>query len=302
MIFYLCLIVSALPHLSKSLRDCGQSKVFSNFRRPKPLLFQENMKESEGEEDVGRIINGHLAKPGAWPWQVSVQLTNPKLGFIGHWCGGTLVDKDWVVTAAHCVQNKIVNVLGGGIWNVVLGDYDRGTETGSERSMVINDIVVHPNFTEYQNDIALLRLPESVEDLTPICIPDPQPFIGLVCMATGWGQTVENGTLENKLHQAALRIVSWRSCADMYRIKYGIKIKDGHICAGTPPLGGTGTCVGDSGGPLQCNLKDGLWYMVGLTSFGSGCAKPGFPDVFVRVSQFKSWMEEVIEQYRDIDQ
>jgi len=283
-------------------KECGRSKSFSNFRRPRPLLFHDHSQGAEvlfgSDGNNARIINGNLAKPGAWSWQVSLQLTNPRLGFVGHWCGATLVDKHWVLTAAHCVQNKIVEVLGGAIWNVVLGDYDRSKLTGDEISMVIEDIVIHPNFTDYQNDIAMLRLPRPVKRIVPICIPDTDKIIGLNCVATGWGQTVQNGTLENKLHQATLRIVETANCAEMYRIKYGIKIQEGHICAGVnPSQPQTGTCVGDSGGPLQCNMKDGLWYMVGLTSFGSGCAKPGFPDVFIKISQYKSWIEDVMEQY-----
>ncbi|XP_023335948.1 serine protease 41 [Eurytemora carolleeae] len=98
-----------------------------------------------------------------------------------------------------------------------------------------------------------------------------------------------------------MRVLDNRSCADMYKIKYGINIQEGHVCAGSPSGSverSTGACVGDSGGPLQCNMKDGLWYMVGLTSFGSGCAKPGFPDVFMRISHYKRWIEEIIEQYK----
>lgn len=53
---------------------------------------------------TGRIFNGKPSKKGSWPWQVSLQLLHPKLGFIGHWCGGVLIEPTWVVTAAHCIH------------------------------------------------------------------------------------------------------------------------------------------------------------------------------------------------------
>jgi len=131
-------------------QKCGNSPEFANFRRPKPLNFPAG---EDVEPESARIINGEMAKQGAWPWQVSIKLTNPRIGSIGHWCGAVLLDQDWILTAAHCVQNKLINALGGGIWTVVLGEYDRDHVNGEEVEMVVDTIVVHPNFTDYQNDI-----------------------------------------------------------------------------------------------------------------------------------------------------
>jgi len=92
-----------------------------------------------------------------------------------------------------------------------------------------------------------------------------------------------------------LRVVKNSDCSMMYSLQYNIPITEGHICAG-PQIGSVaGTCVGDSGGPLQCNLKDGRWYLAGITSFGSGCAKPGFPDVFSRITKYVSWIANVMD-------
>jgi len=288
MIFSICYSVSS--------QFCGNSSEFANFRRPKPLNFPIT---GEEESESARIINGEMAKQGAWPWQVSIKLTNPRIGSIGHWCGAVLLDQDWILTAAHCVQNKLINALGGGIWTVVLGEYDRDHINGEEVEMVVDTIEVHPNFTDYQNDIALLKLPRSLPGLTPVCLPTTEEhreddFRGLRCIATGWGQTVHEGPLEGRLHQVPLRVVKNSDCAMMYGLQYNIPITEGHICAG-PQLGSiAGTCVGDSGGPLQCNLKDGRWYLAGITSFGSGCAKPGFPDVFSRITEYVSWITSVM--------
>jgi len=282
---------------------CGNSPDFANFRRPKPLdiakkiiknneLFGENQ-----EDDIPRIINGQMTSPGAWPWQVSLQLQNPIVGNIGHWCGAVLVSSRWVATAAHCVNNKLISALGGGIWTVILGDWDRDNSEGPELEMIVEKIVVHPNFTDYQNDIALLRLPSNIKTIEPICLPQQEePSVGLRCITTGWGQTTNNGQLESRLHQSMLRVVDTRDCGKLYGLKYGVKIGSGHVCAGPERGHISGTCVGDSGGPLQCNYKDGKWYLVGLTSFGSGCAKPGYPDVFVRVATYTKWIHQIIHE------
>ena len=67
--------------------------------------------------------------------------------------------------------------------------------------------------------------------------------------------------------------------------------KDQNICAGGLEKGGLGTCKGDSGGPLQCQNKDGKWYQIGITSWGQPCALPDTPDIFTRVAYFRDWIE-----------
>jgi len=151
------LIISLLAGCQAAASQvCGNSPEFANFRRPKPLNFPAG---EDVEPESARIINGEMAKQGAWPWQVSIKLTNPRIGSIGHWCGAVLLDQDWILTAAHCVQNKLINALGGGIWTVVLGEYDRDHVNGEEVEMVVDTIRVHPNFTDYQNDIGNLDTP-----------------------------------------------------------------------------------------------------------------------------------------------
>lgn len=157
---------------------------------------------------------------------------------------------------------------------------------------------------------ALLRLPRPVRTLSPACLPVTDEFLdsrddaeavlaGVRCIATGWGQTVFGGSLESDLREVELRVRENSYCERAYSAQYGIDIKEYHLCAG--PIDesgdGRGTCVGDSGGPLHCNMRDGRWYLVGITSFGSGCAKPGIPDVFTRLTNYTQWIANTVRDY-----
>ena len=124
-------------------------------------------------------------------------------------------------------------------------------------SYLVQDIVIHPGWNILNkdsdilagHDLALLRLPSPLPHLSPVCLP-PQDlpglsdlYLGLRCVATGWGQTTQEGGLEARLHQVNLRVVDNESCDEVYQLKYGVNINKGHLCAG-PELGSvTGTCV-----------------------------------------------------------
>ncbi|XP_045035418.1 trypsin-1 [Daphnia magna] len=304
--------------------ECGISK-FYRQRRPRDIeeavsyigprdknyllksifkkMSNKHDEQFERETQNARIINGKQSKPGAWPWQVSLQLLHPKLGFVGHWCGGVLLNglngDYWVLTAAHCISNDAFNFPFSPLWTAVVGEHDRATEDGFEQRIMIEKIYLHERFKEYHHDIALMKLQksESLQNATdrvrPICLPtedDVDTFQGVRCIATGWGQSKKGNKLENILHQTELPVVDNSHCKQVYGTIYNIPINDYHLCAGPITDGASGTCVGDSGGPLQCNLLDGRWYLAGITSFGSGCAKPGFPDVFTRITYYLPWI------------
>lgn len=284
--------------------SCGASESFPNNRRPKLAgksktfrMLDFDLLDLKLTKSRGRIIDGEIAKHNAWPWQVSIQLNVTGLGNVGHWCGGVLINPSWVLTAAHCVTNNLLTELDGLSWTIRT---DSSTDI-NKSGIQIDDIIIHPEYENYQNDIALLHVKDSPSKVPPVCLPSTlstqnETFLGIRCMATGWGQTHLGGKMQSHLHQVELTVVENRHCGLVYGVMYNIPVGPNHLCAGPILSGGKGTCVGDSGGPLHCNMKDGRWYLAGLTSFGSGCAKPGFPDVFTRITAFNQWIQHTIEQ------
>ncbi|XP_068082918.1 chymotrypsin-like elastase family member 2A [Anabrus simplex] len=271
-------------------QDCGVSNVV-NHRQPR------NVSSSPVK---GRIINGKQSRKGAWPWQVSLQLLHPKFGFIGHWCGGVLIRSQWVATAAHCFHNDLFNLPWAFLWTVVLGEWDREVEEETEDRIPAERIFMHERFNHYQNDIALVKLSRAADisggHVKTVCLPQQSTSLSsfITCMVTGWGHASPRGSLTTTLLQARLPIHDSAVCVSKYK---GLAaILPGHLCAGHLD-GTTGTCVGDSGGPLQCSMEDGHWYLAGITSFGSGCAKPGYPDVYTRLSFYVPWIEGKIKMW-----
>ncbi|XP_057568732.1 chymotrypsinogen B-like [Hippopotamus amphibius kiboko] len=231
---------------------------------------------------LSRIVNGEDAVPGSWPWQVSLQTSS---GF--HFCGGSLIREDWVVTAAHCGVRK--NHL------VVAGVSDHSSEEEDVQVLRIAKVFEHPlwDVRTVCNDIALLKLatPASLSGtVSPVCLPNANASFpaGALCATTGWGKTRYNALqTPDKLQQAALPIMSNADCKQFW----GSRITDVMICAGAV---GVSSCMGDSGGPLVCQ-KDGAWTLVGIVSWGSRQCGPFSPGVYARVTEFIPWVRKVLE-------
>ncbi|XKL61844.1 hypothetical protein PGB90_001677 [Kerria lacca] len=243
---------------------------------------------------VPRLINGKESQRGAWPWQVSLQLLHPKFGLIKHWCGGVLIFPSWILTAAHCIHNEIFSLKLAALWTAVLGEWNREIEENTEMRIPIENIFVHEHFHNYQHDIALLKLSRAT-GIGTVCLPRGSDLdLTNLCMATGWGKTTPKGPLSTTLRQIRVPIHNNSIC----KAKYGssISIQSSHLCGGKLD-GKFGACIGDSGGPLQCILQDGRWFLAGITSFGSGCAKPGYPDVYTKLSFYIPWIKNHIEKY-----
>ncbi|GFG39798.1 hypothetical protein Cfor_01713, partial [Coptotermes formosanus] len=229
-----------------------------------------------------KIIGGADAGQGDFPYQVSIRENGWELR---HFCGGSVIDEQHVLTAAHCVQGS-----GPGDIKIVAGDVnlDRSSCTSVRRS--VSAIFVHENYSgnTFENDIALIRVskpfPTDSNFIMAIRPSSTTVKEGTPCNVTGWGKNETNkAVLPNKLQYVEVPIISAQNCSNNIN-QYDIR--EGMICAGCKE-GGKDSCQGDSGGPLQC---DG--YLAGIVSWGSGCAEAGNPGVYTDVSYYEKWINE----------
>ncbi|MCI4387046.1 hypothetical protein PGIGA_G00069550 [Pangasianodon gigas] len=269
-------------------QPCGKRKVVINTESGSSVS-----ETSEGVE--GRIVGGEDAVKGAWPWIASLRWRGRSV------CGATLIDSQWLVTAAHCVYGKNIHLSN---WNVILGLHAQyESDTSDRQNHKIDQIIMNQNYNKRTKDadIALIHLQNKVnftDYIQPICLPesDQQFAAGRKCVIAGWGTLTEGGVVADVLQQAVLPLINNSECQARLP-EYNITER--MVCAGYPE-GGIDTCQGDSGGPLMCE-EDGFWVLVGVTSFGVGCARPGRPGVYALLSQFTDWILETRRLYAHWD-
>jgi len=236
-----------------------------------------------------RVIGGENAIRGSWPWQILLQYD----GRAG--CGGSLIRKNWVVTAAHCISGVITRPDRLG---VVVGEHDRTKpETpASAKTHKVKRVVMHPKYSRrtLSNDIALLELAEDVtfnDYVKPVCLPEKEIPVESFCYITGWGKIKHPGSMTSILQQGKLKVPSNTECNSLNQATSGIKIDNTMICGGD---GGDTTlsgCHGDSGGPFVCKV-DGRWELHGAVSWGSGrCDSDQAYTVFSRVMTNLAWIK-----------
>ncbi|XP_044126103.1 LOW QUALITY PROTEIN: ovochymase-2-like [Bufo gargarizans] len=254
---------------------------------------------------LSRIVGGTSAVKGESPWMVSLKRDGK------HFCGGTIISDKYVLTAAHCVLEKNFEYQ----VSVSIGDHDFTVYERSEQRFAIKAVFKHPNFNPirpFNYDLAILELVESItfdKDIQPACLPSPDDVFptGTLCMALGWGRLQENGRLPSSLQKVVLPLIEYRRCLSIMETVDRRLAFETVVCAGFPE-GGKDACQGDSGGPFLCQRSQGRWVLVGVTSWGLGCARKwadnildpverrGSPGVFTDIQRLLNWLSENLNQ------
>ena len=223
------------------------------------------------------VVGGGDASPGEYPAVAEITF-GPFL------CTGTLVTPEWVLTAGHCSSATGALVATPASWPTPLINVRIGgvTQDDGERRGV-SQVVMHPNYVLTSGyDISLLKLSQS-SSMAPTQVAGAGErsiwAAGALETIVGWGATEEGGDLPDNLQEARVPITTDAYCGSAYS-DFDPQTM---VCAGFPQ-GGVDTCQGDSGGPMFGKTSAGELRIVGTTSFGEGCARPGKPGVYARVA------------------
>ncbi|XP_003745882.1 venom protease-like [Galendromus occidentalis] len=276
---------------SPGLYCCDLSRNADPLDEPRNGTVKSDSQCGWNREKTNRIIGGYDTEFGEIPWQAFVKIDGIR-------CGGALVDRRHVVTAAHCVVGRKTSKI-----EVLLGELvlKRFVEELPHERRRVADVIIHP---DYENlnvdsyDVAILVLDKPVEyqaNIMPICLPQPnQSFLGKLATVSGWGRVFpDHEVRSNHLQSIQVPIIGNGLCRKWLRSrgKYA-GINADHVCAGYE-AGGRDSCRGDSGGPLTYQMK-GRWYLVGIVSAGFGCGKPRQPGIYHRVSHSAEWISEQV--------
>ncbi|XP_021963648.1 trypsin-2 [Folsomia candida] len=228
------------------------------------------------------VVGGQYASKGQFPWAVAITDNGRQF------CGGSLIKEDYVLTAAHCVQ-QLRNA--GGV-RVLIGGHNIGVTEAGRESRSVSKILYHRSFAmqHLQNDVALLQLSTPVKYTTyiqPICLNSEELTYKEKVDLAGWGKTGNYGSPSKTLKTVNMPLISPEACKRTYQGTNAPPMGPGMICAGSQaPL--KDACNGDSGGPLTLKKGEDKATQVGVVSWGIGCGEK--PGVYTKVSHYLPWI------------
>ncbi|KAM6158595.1 transmembrane protease serine 5 [Rhynchocyon petersi] len=274
------------PRLGGFLEEAWQSRDTCTSGR----IVSLKCSECGARPLASRIVGGQAVAPGRWPWQASVALGSR------HTCGGSVLAPHWVVTAAHCIHSYRLSRLSS--WRVHAGLVSHST-VRPHQGAVVERIIPHPLYSSQNHDydVALLRLrtPLNFSDTVgAVCLPAREQHFprDSHCWVSGWGHTDPSHThSSDTLQDTVVPLLSTQFCNSS--CVYGGALTPRMLCAGYLD-GRADACQGDSGGPLVCPDGD-TWRLVGVVSWGRGCAEPNHPGIYAKVATFLDWIHDTAQ-------
>lgn len=247
------------------------------------------------EETAGKqgIVGGSSASILQHPWQVSLQSS-----FGSPFCGGSVIQREWVLTANHCVEGSSASSL-----RVVAG-VTRLSQSNGGQVRAVEQIVRYPGYfaPEYGKDVALLKVSPAfdlsdpgvaaIDLVTPAEASAGLTAPGVEATVSGWGALSSGGGSPDVLQAVNVPIVSQNAAQAAYS---GTNITADQLGAGLIGVGGRDSCQGDSGGPLTVPDGAGGRRLAGVVSWGYGCASSRWPGMYARVSAFASWIQSYVD-------
>uniref|UniRef100_A0A7N4PRN7 trypsin n=1 Tax=Sarcophilus harrisii TaxID=9305 RepID=A0A7N4PRN7_SARHA len=236
------------------------------------------------DNNVGRIIGGKNCEKNSVPYQVFIATDS----FI---CGGSLINAQWVLSAAHCYSPQIQTILGA---------YNLEVFEGTEQIINSTKVIRHPKYhkKDINHDIMLIKLTKPAilnSYISTISLPTSCVAAGTNCLISGWGKTRSGFCKCPAELEPRAKFPSILQCLnapvlsdEICRVAYPGQITNNMICMGFME-GEKDACQGDSGGPVVCNGQ-----LQGIVSWGIGCAKKGYPGVYTKVCNYVDWIEKTI--------
>ena len=284
--FFLCSSVTASPLNTSGfevqlLKNPNPSTIFAEF---------DNTTDTDNETKP-LIVGGEYASQNEFPSQVAFRRKSSDYAF----CGGTIVTSRWILTAAHCFKG----LTGKDLANMEIVVGARNLRTGPGGIAPIDSVSYHSRYDNRikQYDIALVKASVNIirstdtwrSEAALVDATANSNYEGRTGIITGYGVEKEGSKVASLiLKKSQIPVQAKRLCKTYYGVIFN---GSSQICAGDL-TGKTDTCQGDSGGPVYLRGTKGL-YLIGITSYGDGCARKNTPGVYTRVSAYIPWIKNV---------
>ncbi|MCR6639206.1 MAG: trypsin-like serine protease [Sporocytophaga sp.] len=245
---------------------------------------------------IKRIIGGKNAAKGAYPWMIGIGYSDVSAPKSSIYCGGTIINNEWILTAAHCVTTEESNTIPYQPTeiSVFLDFYSLNKPEAGYQKINVKKIIIHPTYdpVTVDGDLALIQLERPVTN-TPVSLPEQDDTTytknGLTSTVMGWGYTQPNTLIADTLQEVEVKIISNPVCNS--KQVYEGEVTENMLCAGFL-AGGKDACAGDSGGPLIFkDVNQNKTIQTGIVSWGGACAAPNQPGVYTRVANYADWIQ-----------